>query len=132
MNGNPREKSVNKVLSKMLYKMVGGRDVKLTKKSKVDLSRIPPCLNSLIPHIQCVNHRLACYKRAHEPTFRKPEPYDDNQGWEKADNGFLEPIWPNGNILPPSLIDLLEKTVSDNEESDEEDIDVDDLIENLF
>lgn len=115
----------------MLHKMVEGRDVKLSKKSKVDLSRIPPCTNSLIPHIQHVNHRLCCYKKAHVLIFSKPKPDDNNQGWEKNDNGFLEPIWSNGNIPPPSLIDLLEKGVSDNEESDEEDIDDDSLLEYL-
>ena len=131
MYGNSQEKSVNKLRTKMLHKMVGGTDVKLSKKSKVDLSRIPPCTNSLIPHIQCVNHRMCCYKKAHVPIFSKPKPDDNNQGWEKNDNGFLEPIWSNGNILPPSLIDLLEKGVSDNEESDEEDIDDDSLLEYL-
>ena len=131
MYGNSHEKSVNKLRTKMLHKMVGGTGVTLTKKSKVDLSRIPPCTNSLIPHIQRVNHRLCCYKKAHVPIFDKPKPYDNKQGWEKSDNGFLEPIWSNGDILPPSLIDLIDKKDSDNEESDEEDIDVDAFLEYL-
>ena len=75
--------------------------------------------------------QTVCYKKAHVPIFSKPNPDDNDQGWKKNDNGFLEPIWSNGNILPPSLIDLLEKGVSDNEESDEEDIDDDSLLEYL-
>ena len=114
----------------MLQKMVGGKNVKLTKKSKIDLSRIPPCANSLKPHIERVNHRLNCYKKAHMPIFHKPNPFDNHQGWEKSDNGFLEPIWSYGDILPPSLVDILERPISDNEESDEDDID-DDLLDYL-
>ena len=55
MYGHARETSVNSVRTKMLRKMVG-EDKKLTK-SKVDLSRIPPCSDSLLPHIQRVNYR---------------------------------------------------------------------------
>lgn len=134
MYGDPREKSVNKLRGKMLQKMVGGKNVKLTKKSKIDLSRIPPCANSLKPHIERVNHRLNCYKKAHMPIFHKPNPFDNHQGWEKSDNGFLEPIWSYGDILPPSLIDILERPISDNEESDVDDMDdlLDYLDEDLF
>ena len=130
MYGDPREKSVNKLRGKMLQKMVGGKNVKLTKKSKIDLSRIPPCVNSLKPHIEHVNHRLTCYKNAHKPIFYKPKPFDDHQGWEISDKGFLEPIWSYGDILPPSIVDILERPISDNEESDEDDID-DDLLDYL-
>ena len=94
------------------------------------MSRIPPCANSLKPHIERVNHRLNCYKKAHKPIFDKPNPFDNQQGWEKSDNGLLEPIWSYGDILPPSLVDILERPLSDNEESDEDDID-DDLLDYL-
>ena len=91
MYGNSQEKSVNKLRTKMLHKMVEGRDLKLSKMPKVDLSQIPPYTNSLIPHIQHVNHRLCCYKNTHVPIFSKPKPDENNQAWEK-NNGFLEPI----------------------------------------
>ena len=41
----------------------------------------------------------------------------------------MEPVWSNGPILPPSLIDLLEKTAEEMEDEDEEEqeIDYDDL-----
>ncbi len=45
----------------MLREMVGEND-QLTTKSKVDLSYLPPCRDNLIPHIQCVTHRLAIYQ----------------------------------------------------------------------
>jgi len=86
MYGYAREKSVNSVRSIMLQKMVG-ENQELTTKSKVDLSRFPPCRDSLIPHIGRVNYRLANYKRAYKAIFLRPNPYDPGQGWEKTEEG---------------------------------------------
>ena len=52
-------------------------DKALTAISKVDLSRLPPCCDSLFTHIQRGNHRLACYKRAALPVFEHPKPFED-------------------------------------------------------
>ena len=120
MYGYSRDKSINDVRCKMLRKMVG-EDDKLNAKSKVDLTRLPPCRANLMPHVQRVNHRLAHYKRATNPIFDSPCPFDPNQGWEKNENGLLEPIWSNGPLLPQSLIDLLYLT-SEEAESDHTDI----------
>ena len=125
------EKSINAVRSIMLNKMVGV-DEKLMAKSKLDLSRLPPCRDNLVPHINRVNHRLAIYKRADKPVFSCPKPYDPGQGWEKNETGILEPVWSSGPILPTSLIDLLQKTVEDMEDQDEEheqEIDYDELLD---
>ena len=108
--GHAREKSVNTVRSAMLKKMVGKNEV-LTSKSKVDLSRLPPCRDSLVPRIGRVNYRLTNYKRAHKSIFWRLNPYDSGQGWEKTEKGVLEPVWSSGLVLPPSLVDLLQKTV---------------------
>ena len=125
MYGQAREKSVNAVCSIMLKKMVG-EDKQLTTKSKVDLARLPPCRDNLVPHIGRVNHRLAIYKQADKPIFWCPKPCDPAQGWEKNDEGILEPLWSCGPILPPSLIDLVEKTTEEVEEvEDEEDQEID-------
>ncbi|KAG1695541.1 snRNA-activating protein complex subunit 4 [Nymphon striatum] len=43
-------------------------------------------------HISRVNHRLAIYKRADIPIFWSPKPYDPEQGWERNDEGVLEPV----------------------------------------
>lgn len=129
MYGYGREKSVNAVRTIMLNKMVGHEE-QLTTKSKVDLSRLPPCKDNLTPHIYRVNHRLAIYKRAHQRIILSPKPFDPEQGWEKTADGILEPMWSCGSILPPSLVDLVDKTVREVEETeeyvDEEDIDVED------
>ena len=130
MYGQARESSVNVVRVKMLKKMVG-EDETISKKSKIDLARIPPCQDSLIPHCQRANHRLACHKRANQPIIEKPKPYDMDQGWQKVENGSLEPIWSRGPILPMSLIDLLDSTDWDLDDEDEDDeyLDYDNIFE---
>ena len=118
MYGQARETSMNAVRSIMLKQMV------------VDLSRLPPCRDSLVPHIYRVKHRLAYYKRADKATFFSPKPYDPEQGWKKTEEGILEPVWSCGPILPPSLIDWVEKTVEEveEEEEEEEEIDYDEVL----
>lgn len=128
MYGQAREVSVDKVRSIMLKKMVGD-DEQLTIKSKVDLARLPPCKNNLIPHVHRVNHRLANYKRANQATFWHPKPSDEGQGWEKTTHGILEPVWSCGPILPTSLTDLIE-TIEEEEtvEEEAEEFDYDELM----
>ena len=99
MYGHARKKSINAVRSVMLTKMVGENE-QLTTKSMVELSRLPPCKNNLVPHIARVNHCLAIYTRAHQATIDGPKPYDPDQGWVKASNGILEPDWTTGPIIP--------------------------------
>ena len=115
--------------SAMLKKMVGENEV-LTSKPKVDLSRLPPCRDSLVPHIGRVNYRLANYKRAHKSIFWRPNPYDPGQGWEKTEEGILEPVWSSGPVLSPSLVDLLQKTVEEAEveQDDGQEIDIEELL----
>lgn len=122
MYGYPRETYVTSVRSKMLKKMVG-EDKPLSHASKVDLTRLPPCKDSLLPHVQRVNHRLSCYKKAHIPIFEQPKPYENNQGWVLGETNIIEPLWTKGSILPQSVVDLLDTRVKD------EDADHDDEVE---
>ena len=78
--------------------------------------RLPPCQDSLIPHVQRVNHRVACYRRAAEPIYECPKPHDKGQGWLKTDEGVVEPVLLIGPILPPSLIDLLDTQDTENDQ----------------
>ena len=128
MYGYPRETSVNKVKTIMLQKMVG-EDEKISLKSKVKLSRLPPCADSLAPHLDRVNHRVAVMKRSHIPVYLAPKPYD-GQGWVK-DGNKLEPLWSHGSILPPSLVDILDTSQSDDQATDEDEdiIDYDDMLD---
>ena len=122
MYGYARDTSVNLVRLKCLKKMIG-EDETLHNKSKVDLSRLPPCKDSLYPHIQRVNYLLACYKRAIEPIFERPKPDDENQGWILGEEGLLEPLWSRGAILPTCLVDILDMKNSAEKEEIFDDID---------
>ena len=53
-----------------------------------------------------------------EPTKQSdhPRPYNDQQGWERLEDGTLEPLWSTGPILPPSLIDIVERTTVETEQ----------------
>ena len=77
----------------------------LSMRSKVDLSRLSPCRDNLVPHIGRVNYLIANYKRAHQAIFWRPSPYESRQGWEKTEEGALEPVWSCDPILPPSLVE---------------------------
>ena len=56
-----RETSVDMVKSLLLKKMVG-EDNTLNSKSKVDMVCLPPFQDSLIPHMQWVNHHAEPYQ----------------------------------------------------------------------
>ena len=43
----------------------------------------------------------------------------------------MEPIWSYGDILPQSLVDLVEESETNIEEFEEEDIDFDEILEYL-
>ncbi|KAG1685366.1 hypothetical protein GQR58_009094 [Nymphon striatum] len=54
------------------------------------------------------------------PIFWSPKPYDPEQGWERNDEGVLEPVWSCGPVLPPTMIDLVEKTTEEMEQCDDD------------
>ena len=126
MYGQSRQSSVDAIRPRLLRKMVG-EDEKLTLKSKVDLTRLPPCQSALKPHLQRVNYRVALYKHADRCIVEKPNPYDAEQGWMLTEGGGLEPIWSYGEALPTSLVDLLE--TSDLDSGDEEEAETEDELD---
>ena len=117
MYGSTRICTVNELRASMLRKMVGDDD-RLSKKSRLELSRLPPCRDALWPHVKRVNYRIALYKRAGMAIVEKPKPYEE-QGWVRIDDR-LEPLWTEGLILPPSLVDLLDTTYQEGESNEED------------
>ena len=107
--GYPNTKSVNKVCSAMLKKMTGGNNLQLKTVKKVDMSQLPPCRRSLLPHIRRVNHRVVQWKRSHLLSPDIPPPSTEN-GWLQGEQ-FLEPMWSDGPILPSSLVDVVETVI---------------------
>ena len=91
-------------------------------------ARLPPCQDALITHIQWMNYRVACYKRAVEPIFWRPKPYDEGQGWQRTEGGILESVWSCLPILHQFLIDLLaDGVISDADDDDDDKKEEDDM-----
>ena len=104
----------------MLKKMTGGNNLQLKTVKKVDMSQLPPCRISLLPHIRRVNHRVAQWKRSNLLCPEIPPPPREN-GWLQGEQ-FLEPMWSDGPILPSSLVDVVETVEDSDLNSDDEDI----------
>ena len=92
----------------------------INQSSKIDLSELPPCRRSLIPHIQQVNYHAAQWKRSHIHQIELPPPTD--HGCTMTDD-ILEPLWSDGPVLPPSLIDILSTSSSAVDSDSESDMD---------
>ena len=127
MYGYPKLSSINSIRSAMIRKMVGEAET-INQSSKIDLSELPPCRRSLIPHIQRVNYRAAQWKRSHIHQIELPPPTD--HGWTMTDD-ILEPLWSDGPVLPPSLIGILSTSSSAADSDSESDMDEPDF-ENPF
>ena len=85
------------------------------------MSKIPPCRDSLIPHLQRVNHRLASIRRALDPIWEHPKPHDQDAGWKIGEEDTLQPVWCLGPILPQTLIDILADEEEETDGEDDED-----------
>lgn len=89
--------------------------------SNVDMGSLPPCKRSLKQHIQRVNYQVGIWRRAHipNPTIPKASPA---HGW-KMEDGILQPIWYEGEILPKELVDIVQDTQDDSDSNTESDVD---------
>ena len=100
--------------------MVGGDNDKIKKKANIDLSKLPPCLNTFRPHTDRVNYKTGIGKTSHIARPNIPSP--EHNGWMYDDGGLIQPHCSYGAILPDRLIDIVEgiqSTSSDEEETDD-------------
>ena len=115
--GQPRETSIDSTRVKLLHKMVG-EDKTLSSKSKVDLSRLPPCHSALKAHPQRVNHRVALYKRANQQIIEHIDCLLTIPGskilfgGKKLLNNTIPPIY--GSFQPTALEIPIDKILGDN------------------
>ena len=122
--GLSRYSSVNKARLFKLKNMVGSKS-KITRKCKIDLYKLPPCKNSLLPHAYRVNFQTRRLKLSHQPCPDIPDPAPDH-GWRVNEEGLLEPQWTTGEVLPLRVVDVLSKeTTSDTDSDDDSDSEVD-------
>ena len=71
-------------------------------------------------HIRRVNHQVGIWKRAHIPRPKIPKA-SRGHGWEE-ENGDLDRLWYDGDMLPRELADIAQ-VISDDDESDDESAD---------
>ena len=121
MYGYPRMCSTDDVRAVMVKKMVGDGDT-ITTSPKIDLSKLPPCRRSLLPHIKRVNYRVAQWKRSHIKTLEVPAPKD--HGWALNED-ILEPVWSEGPVMPSKVVYILASDMGDQQDN-EDDSDLDD------
>ena len=124
MYGFRNSNSVDRVRSTMLKKMTGGNSLNMTMVKKVDMSKLPPCRRSLTMHILRVNYRICQWKRSHLPSPHIPPPGREN-GWCQGE-GFLEPLWSDGPVLPQSLLDVVQTVTPQAANTDDSSVDSDD------
>ena len=112
--GYPRLSSVDLIRATMIKKMVGD-GAAITHYKKINLSMLPPCRRSLLPHIKRVNYRVAQWKHSYVNIVDLPTPTE--HGWQ-INQGILESVWSEGPILPLRRVDLLDIHDTPDEEQD--------------
>ena len=73
--------------------------------SKLDLSKLPPCLSLFEPHMKRVTYHLVQCNCSHL-NFVECPPSED-RGWVISEKYTPEPLWCNALILPAHIFDLL-------------------------
>jgi len=104
--------------------------------SGIDLSLLPPCLDSLKMHCARVAHQTFIWRHAHDSIQNLPTP--SGHGWKFVDNE-LQVDWFAGEMLPHDIIDLLaERSPSDDDDDDMhinvgefEDVEEDDVVDSI-
>ena len=67
---------------------------------------------------------MSIWKNTHIPDPEIPAVLEE-YGWTIA-NGYLEPLWIEGDLLPPRMVDIFEETLEgEGDKYDEEESDVD-------
>ena len=123
--GLPRFSKVNKARAFKLKAMCGNKKT-ISRKHRVDLYRLPPCKNSLKPHVDRVIFQLKRLKLSNVKKPDIPNPAPDH-GWIVSESGHLEPKWTDGDILPQQMVDILAAQNNDaDSESDSSDDDRED------
>ena len=81
----------------------------------IDFATLPPSKACFEEHIRCTNYQVRIWKTAHVAISELPKSWDGH-GW--LENG--EPSWCDQSvILPPSLVDVLEKNDEELNKDDE-------------
>ena len=118
MYSKPRFSKVDE-LRHFTLKQKCGVDAQLSASKNVDMGTIPPCRACLQQHIRRVNYQVGVWKRANRANPDVPDP-TDGHGWT-MNGDSLEPLWTDAEILPQSLVDIMQESVDSDEESELDD-----------
>ena len=116
LHGRARYHYVSKLRYDMFMKKFQLESLDASKGA--DLRLLPPCREALKMHTKHVNYLARIWKLSHNQNPEMPSPLE--HGWIIINNK-LEPQWVEGNILPTSLIDILDEDDVPSDQSDEED-----------
>ncbi|CAJ1079900.1 hypothetical protein XNOV1_A042672 [Xyrichtys novacula] len=113
----PRVKRVDEAREIKVQKMCGS-SLELHPGLSIDFSTFPPCRRVLIQHIKRVNVQVCIWKRAHENNPAIPSPL--GIGFHlNTENGKLEPLWFEGDVIPKALNDVLVEEWTDEDDLEE-------------
>ena len=120
--GRKKFTSVDKLRYALIKEKCGSDNGSIKLRKNVDLSILPPCSRVLLQHIRRANYQMCINRNAHIPVADVPSP-TDGHGWQLVD-GNLEPLWFDGEIVPPVVVenagdDNQELTDSENDSEDE-------------
>ena len=116
--GNARIRKVNELRYVILQRKYGGYNA-FKMSANFDLSALPPCLDCLEQHVKRANYQVAIWKQAHIPEPSIPNP-NKGHGWTYED-GTMQPLRTSRDVLPKQLVDILESTVEDIEDTEGKD-----------
>ena len=76
--------------------------------SKIALFHLEMLVSTTCLHVQHIwraNHQVGIWKWAHipEPTIPKAS---KGHGWEEIEDGYMDPLWCDGGVLPRELLDI--------------------------
>ena len=97
----------------------------ISPSAHLELLSLPPCRKTLVQHIRRCNYQVAIWKRAHIAKVVPPSP-TEGHGW-RYDGNRLEPLWCEGDVLPPRLVDVLVQN-EDEQSDDEIEMDIEDSL----
>ena len=127
MYGHVRYHDVNKLRYDMFMEKCQLESLDANKGA--DLSLLPPCRQALKMHMKRVNYQVRIWKLSHVQNPELPSPLE--HGWTMVSNK-LEPQWVDGDILPTSLIDIIDKEDVQSDQSDEEDFEGENMQDVVF
>ena len=130
MYAQPRVKSVNEVRLNMLLGKCGKEDGSINPSQNFHMTSLSPCRQCLEQHIKRANYQVGIWKQANIPDPVIPNPVDGH-GWTLVD-GNIEPLWTDGDVLPQQLTDILEGTMNEAAEDDENEGEDVELEEDMF